>query len=129
MKRIFTPQEIAQFLCVAPTTIYAELKRGKLPHSRVGRKYIITRQHLENYLSLEVVRELLDTEEQEDTVTSRKPIGTGRNSETVWMDAVADDMAKGIAAAEQEVPEEELSTWYKMMEAAVKPLEASDDRS
>ena len=42
-----------------------------------------------------------------------------------WLDITAEDMAKGIAAAEEDVPADEFSAWYKLMEDAVKPLEIS----
>ena len=111
MKKVFTVQEVAKFLHVAHATIYAELKRGKLPHSRVGRKYLITRQNLEEYLSPEVVQELLNTETEKIGAT--------------WLDITTEDMAKGIAAAEADVPVDEFSAWHKLMQAAVKPLEKS----
>ena len=44
-----------------------------------------------------------------------------------WFDITAEDMAKGIAAAEAEVPVDEFAEWYALMEAAVKPLEMSHD--
>ena len=113
MKKVFTVQEVAKFLHVAHTTIYAELKRGKLPHSRVGRKYLITRQNLEEYLSAEVVQELLNVETE----------AVMQKNDDAWLDIIAEDMAKGIAAAEENVPVDEFSAWYKLMEAAVKPLE------
>ena len=119
MKKVFTPQEVAQFLHVSPATIYAELQRGKLPHSRVGRRYIITRRNLEDYLSPDVVSELLSTETD---VESAK-------SEMSWLDVTAEDMAKGIAAAEKDIDDDELSAWYKQMEAAVKPLEHNHGKS
>ena len=40
-----------------------------------------------------------------------------------WLDIIAEDMAKGIAAAEADVPADEFAAWYALMEAAVKPLE------
>ena len=110
MKKVFTVQEVSKILHVAPATIYAEFKRGKLPHSRVGRKYLITRQNLEEYLSPEVVQELLDTETEKIGAT--------------WLDITAEDMAKGIVAAEAAVPADEFAAWYTLMEAAVKPLES-----
>ncbi|MBM3241229.1 helix-turn-helix domain-containing protein [Candidatus Poribacteria bacterium] len=125
MKKIFTPQEIAEFLHVAPTTIYAELERGKLPHGRVGRKYIITRRHLEDYLTKEVVEELLVEEEQQDTsadLTAESEI----NGASPWLDVIAQDMTEAIAAVEKDVPEAEHQTWLKAMAAAVKPLEVED---
>ena len=137
MKNIFTPKEIAQFLNVAPTTIYAELKRGKLSHVRIGRKYIITRQHLEDYLSQNVVRELLDSEGQAGTSDASEKVsyeitnyevqieGEGKEGAD-WLDTVADDMARGIAVAERDVSPEELRAWLKVMEAAVKPLEPNN---
>ena len=119
MKKVFTVQEVSKVLRVAPATIYAELKRGKLPHSRVGRKYLITRQNLEEYLSPNVVQELLDA----DTETIRKKNGVA------WLDLTAEDMARGIAAAEADVPDDEFATWHALMEAAVKPLEMNHGES
>jgi excisionase family DNA binding protein len=117
MKKVFTVQEVAKFLHVAHATIYAELKRGKLPHSRVGRKYLITRQNLEEYLSPGVVQELLEAETEAVT----------QKDDSAWLDITAEDMAKGVAAAEGDVPVDEFSAWYKLMEDAVKPLEMSHD--
>ena len=119
VKKVFTVQEVAKFLGVAHATIYAELKRGKLPHSRVGRKYLITRQNLEEYLSAEVVQELLNVETE----------AVMQKNDAAWLDIIAEDMAKGIAAAEENVPVDEFSAWYKLMEDAVKPLEMSHDES
>ncbi len=48
---------------------------------------------------------------------------------TTWLDVIAEDMVKGIPAAEAEVPVDEFSAWYKLMEAAVKPLEINRDES
>lgn len=115
MKKVFTVQEVSKILHVAPATIYAELKRGKLSHSRVGRKYLITRQNLEEYLSPNVVQELLDSDTE--TITEK--------SDIAWLDITAEDMARGIAAAEADVPVDEFSAWHKLMQAAVKPLEKS----
>ena len=115
MKKVFTVQEVCKILHVAPATIYAELKRGKLSHSRVGRKYLITRQNLEEYLSPEAVQELLDTETEKIGAT--------------WLDITTEDMARGIAAAEVDVPDDEFATWYELMETAVKPLEMEHGES
>ena len=106
-KKLFTPREVAEVLQVSPATIYAELERGNLRHQRVGRRYIITRRHLETYLSPETVDEL---------------VGANREPEPPWLDAAAADMARGIAAAEQDVPTAEFASWLEAMEAAVKPL-------
>ena len=48
---------------------------------------------------------------------------------TTWLDIIAEDMAKGITAAEAEIPVDEFSAWYKLMEAAVKPLEINHNES
>jgi excisionase family DNA binding protein len=50
MKTIFSPKEVARILKVAPTTIYAELHSGNLKHSRVGRRFLITKSDLESYV-------------------------------------------------------------------------------
>jgi excisionase family DNA binding protein len=105
--KVFTPTEVARALQVSAATIYAELERGRLPHQRVGRRYLITRRHLEAYLSPETVEELL---------------GAGRDEGTEWLQAAAGEMGRGISAAEQNVPSEELDRWMALMGAAVKPL-------
>ena len=105
--KVFTPTEVAKALQVSPATIYSELERGILPHERVGRRYIITRRHLEAYLSPETVDELL---------------GSGRDEGLDWLEAAAGEMGRGISAAEQDVPSEELDRWMALMGAAVKPL-------
>jgi len=125
MKQIFTPQEIAEFLHVAPTTIYAELGRGKLAHTRVGRRYIITRLHLEDYLTKEVVEELLGEEGQQNRSIAKNGYTESDNA-SLWLNTIAQDMAKGCAAAEKDVPEAERQAWLKTMAAAVKPLEVDD---
>lgn len=117
MKKVFTVREVSKVLRVAPATIYAELKRGKLSHSRVGRKYLITRQNLEEYLLPNIVQELLDAE----TETEKSGVD--------WLDLTAEDMARGIAAAEADVPADEFATWYELMEAAVKPSEMEHGES
>ena len=118
MKKVFTVREVSKVLRVAPATIYAELKRGKLPHNRVGRKYLITRQNLEEYLSPSIVQELLDAETEVIT-----------ESGADWLDLTAEDMARSIFAAEADVPDDEFATWYELMETAVKPLEMKHGES
>jgi hypothetical protein len=39
-----------------------------------------------------------------------------------WLDSGLEDAAAGIAAAEADVPEEELNAWLETTAAAVKPL-------
>ena len=48
---------------------------------------------------------------------------------TIWLDITAEDMAKGIAAAEVDVPADEFAAWYTLMETAVKPLEMNHGES
>ena len=46
-----------------------------------------------------------------------------------WLDIAAEDMAKGIVAAEVDVSVDEFAAWYKLMAAAVKPLDISHGES
>ena len=46
-----------------------------------------------------------------------------------WLDITAEDMAKGIAAAEAAVPVDEFAAWYTLMETAVKPLDINHGES
>ncbi len=40
-----------------------------------------------------------------------------------WLAITVEDMAKGIAAAEADVPVDEFAAWHQLMESAVKPSE------
>ena len=126
MTKLFTPREIATILQVVPATIYAELERGKLPHRRVGRRYIITRKHLEAYLSREVAAELLGPEESGpplDGQPVRQPV---HDEGRTWLDANALEMARGIATAEEGTSEQEHDAWLNAVTAAVKPLSTEE---
>lgn len=49
-KKMFTPEEIAETLGVNRETIYRHLRAGKLPATKPGGSYIITRADLVKYL-------------------------------------------------------------------------------
>lgn len=40
-KAAFSVQEVARFLGLSDDTVYALLRAGRIPHKRLGRKYII----------------------------------------------------------------------------------------
>jgi excisionase family DNA binding protein len=126
VKKLFTPREIATILQVVPATIYAELERGKLPHRRVGRRYIITRKHLETYLSREVAVELLGSEESGPPLDSQEVRQPLHDEGSTWLDSAALEMARGIATAEEGTPKQEHEAWLNAVTAAVKPLPAEE---
>jgi len=49
-KSVFTAEEIAARLGVNVVTIYRHLRSGKLPASKPGKSYIVTRDDLATYL-------------------------------------------------------------------------------
>jgi len=49
-KTVFTAEEIAQKLGLNVNTVYEHLRSGKLPASKPGKSYIITRADLAEYL-------------------------------------------------------------------------------
>ena len=49
-KEIMTPREVAEYLQLAPDTVYRYIREGKLVASRLGRQYRIWRRHLELFL-------------------------------------------------------------------------------
>ena len=49
-KDILTPQEVAEYLQLAPVTIYRYIQRGKLVASRFGRQYRIRKENVELFL-------------------------------------------------------------------------------
>jgi excisionase family DNA binding protein len=57
-KNVFTPEEIAATLGKNIHTIYRHIRAGKLPASKPGGEYIITRADLAKYLGWERVDSL-----------------------------------------------------------------------
>ena len=50
MKKIFTPEEIADELSVSRKSVYVWLQKGELAGFKVGKLWRITREDLENFL-------------------------------------------------------------------------------
>ena len=49
-KDILTPREVAEYLQLAPETVYRHIREGKLAASRVGRQYRVPRENVELFL-------------------------------------------------------------------------------
>ena len=58
LKRItaYTVPEAAKVLSVVPTTVYRLIKRGELRAQKIGNKYYVTDQTLEEYVAGERTR-------------------------------------------------------------------------
>jgi excisionase family DNA binding protein len=49
-KDVLTPQEVAEYLQLAPDTIYRYIKQGKLVASKLGRQYRVPKANVELFL-------------------------------------------------------------------------------
>ena len=49
-KDVLTPQEVAEYLQLAPETVYRYIRQGKLVVSKIGRQYRIPRENVELFL-------------------------------------------------------------------------------
>jgi len=49
-KKVLTPADVAQTLGVNRKTVYDELKAGRIPHVKMGDKYIIGRVAFDRWL-------------------------------------------------------------------------------
>ena len=49
-KDILTPQEVAEYLQLAPETVYRYIRQGKLVASKLGRQYRIPKENVELFL-------------------------------------------------------------------------------
>jgi excisionase family DNA binding protein len=54
-QRLLTAGEVAEQLRVSTMTVYRLIRRGELPAVRVGRNYRVRVEHLDQYLSEQVV--------------------------------------------------------------------------
>ena len=50
-KPVLTPNEVAEYLQLAPETVYRYIRQGKLVASRMGRHYRVERQEVERFLA------------------------------------------------------------------------------
>mgnify|MGYP001039080493 CR=1 FL=1 len=49
-KDVLTPQEVAEYLQLAPETVYRYIREGKLVASKLGRQYRIPKENVEFFL-------------------------------------------------------------------------------
>ncbi len=49
-KDLLTPQEVAEYLQLAPETVYSYIRQGKLVASKLGRQYRIPKENVEIFL-------------------------------------------------------------------------------
>ena len=49
-KDILTPQEVAEYLQLAPETVYRYIRQGKLVASKLGRQYRIPKENVQLFL-------------------------------------------------------------------------------
>ena len=47
---VLTPQEVAEYLQLAPDTVYRYIREGKLVASKMGRQYRIQKENVELFL-------------------------------------------------------------------------------
>lgn len=53
---LFTPDDIAQMLKISVGTVWLYIRSGKLPASKLGRKYIISDEQLKRFLDQQEVK-------------------------------------------------------------------------
>lgn len=49
-KEVLTPREVAEYLQLAPDTVYRYIREGRLVASRLGRQYRIPKKNVELFL-------------------------------------------------------------------------------
>lgn len=60
---IYTPEDIAQMFKVSVGTVWKYIRDGKLPASRLGRKYIISEDQLRRFIEQQEVKPGQDNQE------------------------------------------------------------------
>lgn len=53
---LYTPDDIAQMLKLSTGTVWSYIRSGKLPASKLGRKYIISEDQLKRFLEQQEVK-------------------------------------------------------------------------
>lgn len=60
---LYTPEMVAQMLMVSVGTVWRYIREGKLPASKLGRKYIISDEQLRRFLEQQEVKPGQDNQE------------------------------------------------------------------
>lgn len=60
---LYTPEMVAQKLMVSVGTVWRYIREGKLPASKLGRKYIISDEQLMRFLEQQEVKPGQDNQE------------------------------------------------------------------
>ncbi len=60
---LYTPEKLAQMLNVSIGTIWRYIRDGKLPASKLGRKYIVSDDQLKRFLEQQEVKPGQDNQE------------------------------------------------------------------
>lgn len=60
---IYTPEDIAQMFKVSTGTVWRYIREGKLPASKLGRKYIISDDQLRRFIEQQEVKPGQDNQE------------------------------------------------------------------
>ncbi len=59
----YTPEQLAEKLQLSVRTIWAYIREGKLPASKMGRKYRISEEQLERFMKSQEVKPGQDNQE------------------------------------------------------------------
>lgn len=55
MSELMTVDELAQYLCVTPDTVYRKVRTGEIPSIRIGRLLRFSKKTIENWLEQKTI--------------------------------------------------------------------------
>jgi len=91
VKEIMTPEQVAEYLQLDPTTVYRYIRQGKLVASKLGRNYRIPKANVDEFLQAN------STSPQAREALFRRVGEIAERNRDIPLQEVEEDVAQAIA--------------------------------
>src|SRR3989337_984706 len=91
VKEIMTPEQVAEYLQLDPTTVYRYIRQGKLVASKLGRNYRISKVNVDDFLQAN------STSPQAREALFRRVSEIAERNKDIPLDQVEQDVAEATA--------------------------------
>lgn len=93
VKEIMTPEQVAEYLQLDPTTVYRYIRQGKLVASKLGRNYRIPKANVDLFL------QAASTNPQAREALFRRVSEIAERNKGIPLEQVEEDVAKAVVQA------------------------------
>jgi len=90
VKEVMTPEQVAEYLQLDPTTVYRYIRQGKLVASKLGRNYRIPKGNVDEFLQAN------STSPQAREALFRRVSEMAERNQDIPLDQVEEDVSEAI---------------------------------